>query len=105
MPGQVWGSSPEITAVVGHDVGVPTGFQDEDFLLKCGHIIVCKEGQKRKGRCREGVWGGGSQGGGGRHHPGRWGVWGRSSWVLSSPGSIFTIFNATRSPVTLSRAL
>lgn len=32
-------------------------------------------------------------------------VWGRSSWVLSSPGSIFTIFNATRSPFTLSRAL
>lgn len=52
--------------MVGHDVGVPTSFQDEDFLLKGGNIIVCKEGQKRKGYCREGVWGR-SQG------PRRWG--------------------------------
>lgn len=84
--------------MVGHDVGVPASFQDEDFLLKCGNIVVCEEGQERKGRCMEGVWERRSQEAG-------VGVWGRSSSVLSSPGSIFTIFNATRSPVTLSRAL
>ena len=83
--------------MVGHDVGVPTSFQDEDFLLKGGNIIVCEEGQKRKGYCRDGVWGR-SQG------PRRWGR-GMRTWVLSSPGSIFTIFSATRSPVPFSRAL
>ena len=96
-----WGAgevpSPEITPMVGHDVGVPTSFQDEDFLLKGGNIIVCEEGQKRKGYCRDGVWGR-SQG------PRRWGR-GMRTWVLSSPGSIFTIFSATRSPVPFSRAL
>lgn len=50
-------SSPEITPMVGHDVGVPTSFQDEDFLLKGGNIIVCEEEGQRKGYCRDGVWG------------------------------------------------
>ena len=84
--------------MVGNDVGVPTSFQDEDFLLKCGNIIVCKEGQKRKGCYREGVWGR-------SQCPRRWACGEEAPEVLSSPGSIFTIFNATRSPVTLSRAL
>lgn len=86
--------------MVGHDVGMPAGFQDEDFLLKCGNIIVCKEEQERKGRCRGGVWGKRS-----RVPRGGEGVWVANCRVLFSPGSIFTIFTATRSPVTLSRAL
>lgn len=61
VPWQVWGSSPEITPMVGHDVGMPASFQDEDFLLKCGNIIVCEEEQERKGHCGKGVWGRRSQ--------------------------------------------
>lgn len=84
--------------MVGHDVGMPASFQDEDFLLKCGNIVVCMEEQERKGRCGEGLWG---------RHPGvpRGGVRVGEGAPVSSPGSIFTIFTATRSPVTLSLAL
>lgn len=43
--------------MVGHDVGMPAGFQHEDFLLEGGDIVVCKEGQERKGSCRQGATG------------------------------------------------
>lgn len=45
--GQEGSHHPEITPMVGHDVGVPTSFQD-DFLLKGGNIIVCEEGAEEK---------------------------------------------------------
>lgn len=92
-------SLPEITPVVGHNVGVPASFQDEDFLLKGGNIIICKEARRENPTA-------GKEYAGEPGVLGSWGgVWGRISWDLSSPGSIFTIFSATRSPVTLSRAL
>lgn len=85
--------------MVGHDVGVPASLQDEDFLLKCGNVVICEEGQKRKTAAGREFRGNPSVPGDGR------GGVGKKLLGPLSPGSIFTIFNATRSPVTLSRAL
>lgn len=86
--------------MVGHDVGVPASFQYEDFLLKGGDIIICEEGGRERQLDGESYEGGDPSVPGGEG-----GDVGKEPRVSSSPGSIFTIFSATRSPVALSRAL
>lgn len=92
-------TSPEITPVVSHNIGMPAGLQDEDFLLQRGDIIVCEEHRREKAPQGEGK---------GDRSPGYWDERKKGNRVLgkplSLPGSIFTIFSATRSPDTLSRA-
>lgn len=84
--------------MVGHDVGMPASFQHEDFLLKGGDIIICKERQEEKVAAdRESLEGD-------PNIPASGSGVGKEFLGPLSPGSIFTIFSATRSPDTLSRA-
>lgn len=41
-------TSPEVTAVVSHDVGMAASFQHENLLLEGGHIVICEESRREE---------------------------------------------------------